>query len=70
MINTTDMEHIRARVNHWCPEFSQQTEIFQVQVLRAFLAATACAADQCRKLEGKNPIRPLDSYPDPMKFME
>lgn len=36
--------------------------------MRAFMHATACAADQKRKLDGKEPIRPLDSYPDPMKF--
>ena len=69
-VMNTEQEHIQALVKHWCPEFSQETETFPVQVMRAFLAATACAADQRRKLDGKEPIRPLDSYPNPMKFME
>ena len=66
-----EQQRIIDLVNHWCPEFSrQQLEPFEVQVMRAFMQATACAADQCRKLDGKEPIRPLDSYPDPMTHFE
>jgi hypothetical protein len=41
-------------------------EGFPLTLIRAFLHATACCADQKRALDGQAPVRPLDNYPDPM----
>jgi hypothetical protein len=51
---------------HWCPE-AFNDESFDNRMVRAFLVAAACCADQKRVLDGKQPLRPLDSYPDPMR---
>jgi hypothetical protein len=59
-------ERLRKLIEHWCPEnllFEGMPNI----LARAFMQATACCADQKRVLDGSQPIRPLDSYPDPMK---
>jgi hypothetical protein len=65
----TDTEHINRVVNHWCPETCHH-EQFELRLMRAFMHVTACAADQKRKLDGKDPIRPLDSYPNPLTPFE
>lgn len=52
-------------LDHWCPK-NLQHEGMPNTLMRAFMAATACCADQKRQLDGIDPIRPLDSYPDPM----
>jgi hypothetical protein len=52
-------------IGHWCPA-EYKGESCEHQLIRAFLNATACCADQKRLLDHKDPIRPLDSYPDPM----
>jgi len=52
-------------VDHWCPE-NLHHEGMPNTLMRAFMSATACCADQKRQLDGVDPIRPLDSYPDPM----
>jgi hypothetical protein len=71
-MNNTDPEQVvregkrlEKLVAHWCPE-TLMHEGFPNTLLRAFMAATACCADQHRKLNGQRPIRPLDSYPNPM----
>ena len=58
-------ERMTRLIRHWCPE-NLLYEGFPNTLMRAFMAATACAADQKRVLDGKQPIRPLDSHPDPM----
>ena len=60
-----EAERLRRLIQHWCPE-NLYHEGYPNTLMRAFMAATACAADQKRKLDGKDTIRPLDSYPDPM----
>lgn len=60
-----EQERFERLVNHWAPAFSKTNESWAAQVSRAFLMATACAADQKLVLDGKEPIRPLDSYPNP-----
>jgi len=60
-----DAERLRLLIEHWCPP-NLLFEGMPNTLLRAFLTATACCADQHRKLNGQQPIRPLDGYPDPM----
>ena len=60
-----EAERFKKLVDHWCPE-NLLHEGFPNTLMRAFLSATACAADQKRKLDGLDTIRPLESYPDPM----
>jgi hypothetical protein len=61
---TTEQERIKQMVKHWCPSTCHH-EDFEIQVLRAFLAATSCCSTMKDLLDGKNPIRPLHSFPDP-----
>jgi hypothetical protein len=56
---------VKKLINHWCPKDFQH-EGFPGTLMRAFMHATACCADQRRRLDGVEPIRPLSSYPDPM----
>jgi len=60
-----EAERRQALITHWCPE-NLHFEGFPNTLMRAFMSATACCADQKRKLDGHEPIRPLASYPDPM----
>jgi hypothetical protein len=52
-------------IEHWCPA-AYKEESGEHQLIRAFLHVTACCADQKRMLDHKDPVRQLDSYPDPM----
>ncbi|WP_050028959.1 hypothetical protein [Verrucomicrobium sp. BvORR034] len=65
---TFHSSEFKARVAAWCPA-QFRNEPFELQLTRAFLAASACAADQHRALLGARPIRPLKSYPDPVEAL-
>jgi hypothetical protein len=62
---TYPSSEIKASVAAWCPSQFHH-EAFEIQLVRAFLAASACAADQHRALMGARPIRPLNTYPNPV----
>lgn len=64
-----EAERLQKLIDHWCPE-NLRYEGMPNTLMRAFMGATACCADQKRKLDGLRPIRPLDSYPDPMVGFE
>ena len=61
-----ETQRFQRLIKHWCPA-NLQHEGFPNTLMRAFMAATACCADMQRKLEGQDPIRPLNSYPNPMQ---
>lgn len=61
----TGAARMKLLIENWCPE-NLLHEGVPNTLMRAFLGATACCADQHRALQGIEPIRPLDSYPDPM----
>lgn len=56
---------LKKLIDHWCPA-NLLHEGLPNTLVRAFMAATACCADQHRVLNGQQPIRPLDSFPNPM----
>lgn len=59
-----EQQRIVDLVDHWCPkQFGH--EDFNVRVIRAFLCATSCAADQKRTIDGAGPVMPPSFYPDP-----
>lgn len=62
------LNHVRNIVNQWGTLPIDEDEEFEVKLMRAVMQLSACAADQKRALNGDAPIRPLDSYPDPLKF--
>lgn len=60
-----EAERFQKLIEHWCPE-NLHYEGYPNTLVRAFMHITACCADQKRKLDGLDPIRELDSYPDPL----
>jgi hypothetical protein len=60
-------QHVNTILDNWCPQGKgYPVEPFDVRLIRGFMASTAYAADAHRQLKGKQPIRPLDSYPNPL----
>jgi hypothetical protein len=61
------VQEIQAVIENWCPPGRYANEPFENQVILALLNANACVLDLKRVLDGKEPIRPLESYPIPRK---
>jgi hypothetical protein len=61
-----DAQHLKTIVDNWCPKGAPfDAEPFEIRLMRAFMQATAYAADAHRQINGGQPIRPLKSYPNP-----
>jgi hypothetical protein len=58
-------DHLSVVVANYCPPHLRN-EAFSIRLAAAFMEVTALASDQHRFIKGKNPIRPLTSYPDPL----
>jgi hypothetical protein len=55
-------EECEKLIRHWEPTYCYH-DPGSVRLLRAFLNAVACVASQREALEGKEPLRSLDSFP-------
>ena len=53
---------VSALIDKWCPPGFEH-ERNEARLIRALMEANACAIDCQRVLDGQEPIRPLDSYP-------
>ena len=47
-----------------------EPESNDINLIRAIMNLGACVADQKRVIDGLKPIRPLESYPDPMAYFK
>lgn len=66
----SDQERIRRQIERWGTTPNGPKESVDIMMMRALMQLSACVADQKRVLDGEPPIRPLDSYPDPMAYFE
>lgn len=57
-------KELAAAVEHWCPPQFHH-EPWDQRLIRAFLEARACTMDLRRIADGKESIRPMNSYPRP-----
>ena len=48
-------------VDHWSPGFGD--EELELRLMRALMNAVACVASQREVMAGKEPLRPLSSFP-------
>ena len=70
-MNQSDQEHFHEILNNWCPKGpSFDSEPVQIRVMRAFMQVAAYAADAARVMGKRDPIRELDSYPNPLVGFE
>lgn len=69
-MNLVDEQRIKDQIDRWGTTPAGPPEQFDVKLMRALLQLSACVADQKRVLDGGQPIRPLDSYPDPLAYTE
>ncbi|WP_417459179.1 hypothetical protein [Kordiimonas sp.] len=66
----TDQQRILNQIDRWGTLPNGQPEPHEIKLMRAIMQLSACVADQKRVIDGGHPIRPLDSYPDPMAYFE
>jgi hypothetical protein len=66
----SDQERIKKQIERWGSLPNGQREEMQIMMMRALMQLSACVADQKRVIDGQRPIRPLESYPDPLAYFE
>jgi hypothetical protein len=61
---------LRNQIDLWGTLPNGEPESNDIKLIRAIMNLSACVADQKRVIDGLKPIRPLESYPDPMAYFK